>query len=177
MKSIMIVALTTLYLACGAQTVQQEKSANKAIKTFIAQTYPEVKSKMILEEYPVYRAVFTLEGHRCTSLFSFDGNWIKTEKKIKPVEIEDSVRQSLLGTKYKTCKVCSAAEILSADNSGKIYRVEVRCDLPDTSHDPDRIYGNSIRQYHKLYFTASGALVKDELEPDESLPYITWGND
>jgi hypothetical protein len=177
MKYIIIVALAILFISCGAQTVQQERNAHRAIKTFLAEKYPAAKSKMILEEYRSYRLEFKMDGHRYTSLFSGTGDWIQTAKKIKTTDIEDSVKQSFRSTKYKNCKICSSAEILFPQKPGKVFMLEVRFEMPDTDHDEDRMYSTVIREYHKLYYTASGALVKDEIEPDDSLPFIPWGND
>ena len=170
-------ALASLSLSSGAQTVQQERNAHHAIKAFMAERYPTAKSRMILGEYRSYRVEFKVDGHKYTSLFSSKGDWIQTQKKIKMAEVEDSVKQSFQTTTYKGCKVCSTAEILFPQKPGKIYMVEVRFDRPDEEHDDTRMYDTVIREYHKLYFTNSGTLAKDELEPDDSLPYLPWGND
>jgi hypothetical protein len=177
MKYLIIVAIAFLSLTSVAQTVQQERSAHHAIKAFIAERYPAAKSRMILGEYRSYRVEFKVEGHKYTSLFSAKGDWIQTTKKIKMADVEDSVKQGFQITKYKSCKVCSTAEILFPQKPGKVYMLEVRFEMPDVDHDEDHMYSTVIREYHKLYYTTSGALVKDELEPDDSLPYIPWGND
>ena len=48
-----------------------------------------------------------------------------------------------------------------------LYHIEVRYD----KHNADE---SVTPEDHKLYFTPSGLLTKDELEPDNSLPYLTW---
>jgi hypothetical protein len=174
MKYIIIVALAIIYISCGAQTVQQEKSAHQAIKAFIAEKYPDAKSKMILEDYRSYRADFKSDGHRYTAKFSFKGNWVQTEKKIKPAELADNVRRSFDTTKYKGGKIYSVIEITSVKKPGITYMVEVRYDRHDPEFDT---YDTIVTELHKLYFTNTGELATDELEPDQSLPYIPWGND
>lgn len=174
MKCVMILFAALMAATACAQTIRQEKVARTAIKAFVAQNYPTAKVKMITDGYSTCRLRFKADGYNYTSIFSLTGAWLETDKRIHPDEAPYNLKGALDTSKYRNGKICTVTEILSAKDHEKGYVFEVKYNKRNPQIDN---YDDVVTEVHKLYFTAAGLLAKDEVEPNDALPYLPWGND
>jgi hypothetical protein len=76
-------------------------------------------------------------------------------------------------TKYDKAKILTAKKVMLPQEPSLLYVLEVRTTLPNS--DLSDNYGLADTKDHKLYFTASGQLAKEETEPGESIQSMPWG--
>lgn len=154
------------------QTVKQEREVHNSIKAFIGKNYPSAKVKLFLPEENDYRVRFKMEGKEYTALFSATGQWIETSEKMSLAQVPGQVKQAVDASQYSSAKTYNVTEVTLSSNPGtNLFVVEVGVTKNEWENG-----GNIPPQVHKLYYTPTGKLVKDELEHNQSLPYQAWGD-
>jgi hypothetical protein len=161
MKYLAIVLAMTLMINLHAQTVREERASHKIIKKFIAQKYPSAKSVWILGQMHGYRTVFKTSEGKFVSSFSLNNDWVKTEKKIKPKDLPDSVMQAFRKSKFSSASILETERVEFPDQSKQLNLIVAR--YQHTENDEDKT------ELCRLYYTDSGTLTKYESLPETIL--------
>jgi hypothetical protein len=144
-----------LMTGADAQTIKQERISHKFIKTYMAGKYPTAKCVLIVDQINGYKVFFKTEEGKYVSLFSLNNEWIKTEKKIKPAELPDSVKLAFRNSKYAQSAIILTEKVSLSDQSIPLYLLVTRYLNVGTDSD--------VSELSRLYFTSSGHLAKSEI--------------
>jgi hypothetical protein len=151
MKKIIFVATTILTVASSlaqANTIPQNVTASFSAK------YPTATAKKWKQSENNFLVTFAADSKRSVAFYSTDGNWIKTETKIKWIKnLPEAVKKSLDQRGFLRYYITNMKKIESPE--GNQYLVEVN---DGNTYDADR--HDALTQYYRLYFDENGDLTE-----------------
>ena len=152
---IILLAVTCFPIVMSAQKEDLSVIPQNILASFSSR-YPNTKVKKWRSLKGVFVAKFLLDGKKCMAYYSPEGDWIKTESKIKwtwdlPVQVKTGWKKCEYNRWYvESIKIIETRE-------QPLYEMQVN---NGTTLDADH-YSNFIEKY-LLYFTGAGELIRKE---------------
>lgn len=154
-KIILLLAVVCLSKMLFAQSENHPVIPQATLSSFSAR-YP---GETVQQWKPVkngYTAKFVRDGKKHVAYFSAEGDWVKTERKIKWTRnLPASVKKGWEKTGYAHWYVEKMHEVNSPGEQVYVMSVNNTPTLPAERH--------SFSEAHKLYFNTSGDLIKREI--------------
>ena len=124
MKPIYRLSIAVFLVLFAATSVNAQKKIPSSVKESFAAKYPDVKDVHWQMEDGNFEGQFKQEGGELTAAFSVEGEWIETEKKLRPRELSKDLMQSVR-EKYSGYSITEAEYVESA-SEGNYHELELK---------------------------------------------------